>query len=320
MFSWLRKDNWRSSPAHLLLLSKFRLYASPREFCDKEYWELALKQKPSEAIDIFMKEGVLERAGLNEAMAFKYKLPDLKSLLKERGLKLSGLKEELIRRLIENDTKTMVEATKDIYLCRCTASGIALVGNYLESEERKKSTAEQEVLRLLQLKEYGKAVRSVAEYEATQVFPRGLGIDWEKYDGISDIRCLQTIFNSTPSILQTIATDKLDHLRLGAAMMHLWGTNKAQPWLAKEFSTGIRLGVDTACRMLTFHAYHIRELRDFRESGVRSVEILGSYDSCSECRKVIRKKYRLENVPELPHPKCTREYGCRCTMVIGSFR
>ncbi|NLW34435.1 MAG: SAP domain-containing protein [Syntrophorhabdus aromaticivorans] len=253
-------------------------------------------------------------------MAYKFKASDLKSLLKESGLKVSGRKEELIQRLIDNNAKAMSEATQDIEVYKCTTAGMQLAQNYLDAEKEKKTAAEQEVLNLLIREECAEAVRAVIQYEASQVFPRGIGIDWKSYDGTSDVEALKIILNSIPTILQHVDGDRLKQLCLAAGMMHLWCTNTARHWLPEGFNTGIHLDGDAACRMFVFYASHLRDMNSYRQAGARTVEVLCVDDSCSECRKISGKKYLLENVPELPYVKCTDENGCRCTTVVREFK
>lgn len=322
MFTWLQKKDWRNSPAHLLLLSKFRNGDSPDRYRDAEYWEAVLKGKPIKVIEQFLKEGVLEPAGLQELVDHKFKASDLKFLLKEKGLKVSGRKEELIQRLIENDAQSMRDATKGLVLYRCTKEGIQLAEHYLEGERTKRDDAERAVLDLLRRKEFSEAVRIVAQYEASQVFPRGLGIDWKNYDVESGAESLKLIFERTPGILKGMEEEQLGELRRAAAMMELWGTNTARHWLPDDFETRIHLDGDAASQMLVFHAIHIRNMQGYRSASVKTVEVLGVDDgnTCSECRKISGRKYKLESVPELPYAKCTCELGCRCTTVVGDFR
>jgi len=312
----------RNSPAHLLLLSKFRAGASLKSFHDADHWATALKEKPSEVIEHFVKEGLLEPTGLLELVAYKFKTSDLKSILKGNGLKVSGRKDELIQRLVDNNAQAMCEATKDIDLYQCTAVGAQLAESYLAAEKTKRECAERDVLDLLGRGEYSEAVRVVAQFEALQVFPRGMGIDWKNHDWAPDIESLKTIFNSTPAILLRIDELRLKQLRLAAGMMQLWGTNTALHWFPEGIDTGINLDWDAACRMFVFHSSYIRNMTNYREMGARTVEVLGVIDenTCSECRRISGKKYPLASVPELPFAKCTSEIGCRCTTVIGDFR
>jgi hypothetical protein len=318
LFGWLRRKDWRTSPAHLLLLSKFRRGDSPTRYHDVEHWEAALGEKAANVIVRFVRDGMLEPGELRERVDYQFKLPDLKSMLKERGLRVSGRKEELIRRLIDNDAQAMNKATEGIDLYRCTAAGVQLAGNYLEGERIRREVAERQVLSLLAGREFSKAVCVVAQYEAAQVFSRGLGIDWKNYDGRSDVESLRAIFDVTPAILRRIEDSRLSQLRPPAGMMLLWGTGTARQWLPDGFETGIRLDGNTACRMLVFHAHYLRSMKEYREADVRMAKVLGCNDGaiCSECRSINGKKYPLDNVPELPYANCTCESGCRCTIVI----
>ena len=317
MFDWLHKKNWRSSPAHLLLLSKFRNGDSPDRYQDAEYWEAVLKEKPSKVVEQFLKEGVLEPAGLQEFVNYKFGASELKLMLKERGLKVSGRKEELIQRLTENNEQSMRDATKGLIMYRCTTKGTQLAEYYLESEKVKRDAAERNVLDLLARKELLEAVRIVIQYEAFQVFPRGVGIDWKNYDVKSDVESLKIIFERVPGILKDIKENRLDKLRLAAAMMQLWGTNTTRRWLTDDVETGTRLDNDVACRMLVFYAAHLRNMMNYKEARVKMVEVksVGAENTCAECQKVSGKKYKVESVPELPYATCTCDIGCRCITV-----
>lgn len=320
MFDWLKKKDWRTSPAHLLLLSKFLGGDSPARYRDAGYWEPALKEKPENVIENFIKEEMLESAGLPELLNYKFKGAELKAMLKEKGLKISGRKEELVQRLVDNCPNEMLEATKDVILYRCTATGKQLAEIYSETEKAKRDSAEREVFNLLDQENFSKAVNVLVQYEASQVFPRGLGIDWKKYDETSDVESLKMIFKSTPTILKQIEENRLRQLRLASGMMHLWGAKTIRPWLPDGFDTGIRLDGDTACRMFVFYASHLRNIKTYKEAGVRTVEIIGAGDqsTCPECQKINGKKYRIDDVPEIPYAKCTCETGCRCT-IVGVF-
>ena len=108
----------------------------------------------------------------------------------------------------------------------------------------------------------------VTQYEASQVFPRGLGIDWKNYDVESGVESLKLIFERTPDILNGMEEEQLIELRRAAAMMELWGTNTAKHWLPDDFQTGIHLEGDVASRMLVFHASHIRNMQNYRSASL----------------------------------------------------
>lgn len=321
MLSWLKKKDWRGSKAHLLLLSNFRICNSAATYNDAHYWESALGEKPSVAIEHFLKEGMLGLAGLLDLVDYKFKASELKVILKERGLKVSGRKEELVQRIVDNAPAEMHKATRELVMYSCTEEGLQIANSYLEEEKAKKLRAEQESLNLLKMREYSKAVQIVAKYESSQVFPRGLGIDWDHYDSTADIGMLNIIFNATPEILRGMDENRLSHIRLTAGMAQLWGTNTGRPWLPENFESQDHLRGDIASEMLVDYASHLRSMQGYREVGVKTVEILGARDEnvCSECRKIIGKKFKLDNVPELPYARCTSKFGCRCTTAAGEF-
>lgn len=321
MFDWLRKKDWKNSPPHLLLLSKFRRGDSLEHYKRAEHWETVLAEPPQKAIQRFVKDGMLEPGQLHELVGFKSKVTELKNMLKERKLQVSGRKADLIDRLIENDREGMVEATKGLRILKCSEEGNKLANDYLGQERNKREKAEEEVLNHLQERSFSKAVKVVAAFEASQVFPRGLGIDWGSYSGKSNAERLNTIFGRMPRILKGIDESRLEGLRFAAAMMHLWGTNKATPWLPDDFETGIYLEKDAAARMLVFYASHLQDVMRYKEAGVKTVEILCADDAntCPSCKTISGKKYRIHKAPELPNPDCTCEIGCRCTTVARDF-
>lgn len=322
MFGWLKKTDWKSSPPHLLLLSKFLRGDSPSRYAAAEHWKSVLKEGPKEAIQRFVEDKMLEPASLAELVDFKFKASELKDMLKARQLKVSGRKPELIARLVESDMEGMVAATSDVQLLRCTPEAARIAEKYVARQDERRATTENEVLRLLERRDYVKAVRAVVAFEATQVFPRGLGIDWSNYDGSSDIKALKTIFETKPRILDDINNDLLENLRVSAGMMQLWGTNRAAPWLSEDFTTGIHLDADSAARMLVFYASHLRVMEQYKEAGVRTAEVMAVGDNltCSACHAINGKKYRLEAALELPYANCTCEIGCRCTTVAAGLR
>jgi len=94
--------------AYLLLLSKFRKGDSPAGYRGVSHWEAALQEKPETVIKQLFDEGILERGELPDLVNYKFRATDLKLMLKERGLKVSGRKAELVQRLIDNSLKAMM--------------------------------------------------------------------------------------------------------------------------------------------------------------------------------------------------------------------
>jgi len=317
----VKKDEWEDSRAHLLLLSKFLHGDSASKYDNLDFWAASLKEQPAIAIKRFLDLGMLEPADLPNLVDHKFRLNELKSMLKERGLRVSGLKSDLIRRLIENNPGAMREATSDLVLLRCTPSAAAVAQRYLEEEEKKRIEAESETLRLLSVGDLLGAVSCVVRYEVNRVFPRGIGVDWKNHDTAADVELLKTILQRTPDILKDIESPRLDAIRIFAAMIHLWGTNRGRQWFPDGFKTGFRLNADIVSLMLVGYARYLRRIKEYGEARVvKTVEILGADGSCPECQKICGRKYALNKVPELPYSRCTSELGCRCDVIPCDFR
>lgn len=307
--------DWRKSRAHLLLLSKFLHPQSAEGFAKADYWKDVLGETPQKAIKRFEDEGVLVTPGLAEHLEYKYRVSDLKAMLKQRGLPVSGRKADLTSRLVEADHDGMKKATAGLTVLHCSDHGQEIAKQYLAAEKEKRDAAEREVLAMLREGRYREASVLVASHEANQVFSRGINIDWKNHDPSGDVAALKAIFGPPPRILARLDQDKLEPLRLAAGMMYLWGTSEAKSWFPTDFETGLAMDNEAAARMFLFHGYYQADLEWYRRGGIKSVQIIGHKDQhqCEACGKLASRKYKLSEVPELPYEKCTSDLGCRCT-------
>ena len=316
MLRSLKGFDWKKSKAHWFLLSKFIHPQNPNDFTKSDIWKNILGEKPVQSIKRFLDEGLIITADLKNVLAYKYKVTELKDMLKQRGLPVSGRKDDMVERLETADPVGMKKLITGLTAFECTQRGRELTEKFLSYEREKHSHVEQQVLEYIKRRMFKKASLAVASYEAEQVFPRGIGIDWKHYNPANDVKMMNTIFNGKPKILSKLSDTKLEIIRQGAAMMKLWGKNTAKEWVPPDFETGLSLDVDTVARMFSFYASHKATLDQFRKSGVvKHVKILTMHDSCDACKKMARKKYKLSEMPELPYEHCTHEMGCRCTEI-----
>lgn len=301
--------NWEKSPAHLLLLSKFLSPKALEDFSESDAWRAALGETPGKAIERFLGEGIIQRAGVAECLAYEYRVSDLKSMLKKRGLPVSGLKRELIARLVKADAEGMEGVVSGAAVFQCSGLGRTIAEDYLARDQEQQCEIEQQVLDALRRRKFKESSRLVASFDAERVFPRK-----GQHELTRDMAMLKTIFASVPEALSLLTDDRLEQLRIAAGMMFLWGTNKAKKWLPSDFETGLDISSDATARMLVFHASNQRALANYRRSEVvKGVEIIVAEDACEACRKLADKTYKFNEVPLLPHVKCTHEKGCRCT-------
>lgn len=312
--------NWRKSPAHYLLLTKFLIPQDADHLAKSEEWKKVLGEDPIRAIRRFLEEGLLEPVELAELLDRYYKVADLKRMLQERGLATAGHKQELISRLIEADPEGMKRATSGMTVLRCSPQGRQLAEEYLAREQARREQVEKEVISDLERRKLRDAVLRVASYEASQVFPRGIGLDWRHYDPANDVQLLQAVFQAKPRRLGFLTDMQLEDVRVAVGMRVLmWDIGQAAKWLENRWPEG--LGV--ACRVAILHMESFArfriEITCLRQSGYKWVRINTCNDAyvCEACKELSLKRHPIDKVPELPYEKCTSEI-CRC-VVVGSW-
>lgn len=307
--------DWQGSKAHQLLLSRF-LQGMEAAHAAAPHWARVLGEQPQDAIRRFIAEGILIPASLAGKLDRVCKVSELKPLLKARGLPVTGKKDALIDRLLSADPEGMAEVVKHCDLVECSPTARIIAERYLAEQRAEKAATEEQTLSLLRQKEFRAASQAVAAYEARQVFPRGIGIDWSQYPSDNDFQMLRRVFTARPSILAGLAESDWDPLRLATGMQHLWGERNARMWLPEHFAGIPRFDHDTAARMLLFNARHACNLEHYRAVGVKDITILGcGENSCPTCRAMAGRVMPIDQAPELPHPACTHELGCRCHLV-----
>lgn len=306
-----RALDWRYSEPHLLLLSQFLLAQRP-EWLSQPYLEEALGEKPDVAISRFIAEGMLVQASLAGKLQTTFKPAELKPFLKERNLRVSGAKADLIERLIAADPDGMAAKVAHENILECSPEARAIAETHVGRMRADKDAAIAESLALLKAHNFAKASLSVSSYEAKQVHPRGVGIDWSNPDARENTNMLRTIFERRPKLLDGLADSEWEPLRIGAAMMHLWGSSRASQWLPQDFVGIEKFDNDTAARMILFNAQHATRIARDRKIGVKRFKILGSGDSCPACKRIAGKAFPIESIPDLPYEHCTCAMGCRC--------
>jgi hypothetical protein len=118
------------------------------------------------------------------------------------------------------------------------------------------------------------------------------------------------IMHSSPTILRSVPPTALHILRIGAAMMELWGTNRCAQWMPQRLKRDLAMDADAAARMVNFSAQHFAHVADYQ--GAEQVEWNAAPDSCRECAAMNGRRFPPTNVPELPYERCTHHMGCRC--------
>jgi len=319
-------SDWRRSPAHLVLLSQF---AGPREDFRKgtlggqswEDWQNALAESPRAALKRLLEDGALEQASLADCVAHKFTVSYLKALLSQRGLSVSGRKADLVERLIQADRKAMQYALSGLTLLQCTQHGREIVEEHLARERQQRAALEQKMLGALRRRDFRGVVDLRISFEAEQVFPRGMGVDWRDYGSRDrDAAMLKTIFTQKPKVLAQLNDEQLEPLRLAAGMFVLgWNVGRVSAWLPDDLATGLQMSNNAAAMQLWSYARHLQEMQEARIAARESllryvvhVSTCGDNLVCEACRELASRVYELVSAPVLPYEKCTSKEGCRC--------
>jgi hypothetical protein len=236
--------------ARLLLLSKFLQPQLVSDFTKSDEWNQTLGQDPGDVIQQLIDEGMLTEPVLHACLAFRFKVSDLKQMLKARDLPVSGRKDELIERLVNADPEAMTKAGTGRGLLQCSAVGRGLAEQYVSDQLQKRKEVEQYVFEQLSKRNLKEASRVVSDFKVAQAFPRGATDEsGSKQD---QFEMLTSIFQSKPKTLAILTKNSLEMLQLAAAMMHLWG-NSAKEWLPSDLKTGLAIDNDSAARMVLFY-------------------------------------------------------------------
>jgi hypothetical protein len=184
-----------------------------------------------------------------------------------------------------------------------------------ESEKARQWQAEQETFLALTEGRLKDACLSMASFEASRESPRGLGIDWQKYDCNRDLTILQLIFTTQLKRLASFDENTIFRLRVAASMMHLWGTNK--PYMPSHWLPTDGRDWSIELKMLSTSALNAVNLQEMKRVGIKQVQVLASglLGICSTCRSKNGKMYPINSAPVLPHETCRCKTGCSCELI-----
>jgi hypothetical protein len=309
------------SPAGLLFLSKFLSPSEIGALGGDQRWSSVLDEHPTAVIAHFLEGGLLEKVtpDLVSLLCTKSSY-DLKTLAKERakerGLPQSGTKPVLARRLAKADPAGMAQLFRGKTYLSCTRVGRGLAERFLEAGAKAQQEAQDQSLAALRQRQVEEACRIVATFEASRVFGRGLGIDWQRYEPTRDSAILRLIFSESLARHAKLDEKALANLRVAAAMMQLWGTNNPRPYLEEGLNYD-EVDWSVEAMMLLSRGLGIVGLQAMKSAGIQKVKVLGSgvRGRCLACRSDDQVVYLIDRAPVLPHEVCSCHSGCGCILV-----
>lgn len=301
--------------AEQLLLSKFLHPTDISSWYERDYlsfWNAVLPRKIKDELDYLIKKNILVE---EKSLAFKleYKSDsELKKILKENGLKVSGSKTEKAIRIAENLPELAKNIVIDKKLYKCSDKVMELVKNYKANIEKLKIETLEKIFLLCSEFNYEKALQKWRNYNKKLVFRED-----ENLNKNHCLFCMKIIMEYVPKALDGIP----ENLLLDARKMAIkcLFTNEAMRSSA-YYQTNYKYPLNVCAGKLSYFAnnkFKIYQAQQYIEKGKNAkIKILGCENGCIECQYFNQKIYDINNVPEVPNPKCTHEYGCRCTYTI----
>jgi len=298
--------DWRKSPAHIELLGKFIKPRDVAQVLNWQYLKDSIKENPKDAIERFIREGMLITCELDEILDCAFTASDLKKMAKEEGLKTTGTKAELVERLITANRSKVEKATSRLKIMKCSLQAREFVENFEQSKQQALESAQQKSFELLLGGDAREAYKVFLAYRREYIMPE---LEADTYE----LEKLNFILTSAPKVLGDINSSDLASLRAATCMPVLWYNEPAENWLPENFVSPVKSN-KVAINYLKCNA-QIRE--NLARYGDYAKQVRVTFDendieSCALCLKLNEKVFDLKEFPELPLENCTSETGCKC--------
>jgi len=309
--------DWASQPSYLAVLQRFLSLRDARTGVP-EYWEPMFGTPPRHLVERLLQLHLLEPASLAETIEYCHTGVELKKLLKDRGLKVSGRKAEQAQRLLDADPEGMRRFAAEHPIVGCSSEARQAVESWLYRQAQALETATDELITALRNRQFKIAIQIADAWRAQQFRPpihpdqEAMTIPSQPRNLDDRVREVAGMFTLRPKILKRLDADQWEGLHLNYAVWQLLGRSVDERCMPGFTGLGEMDGA-TVLRMLGFYANHQREIAQWGPLGVKTVRITCCHSgSCDACEALDEKRYPLSKLPELPYEHCTCALGCRC--------
>ena len=266
-------------------------------------------------VDKFIKNllnmNLIKYANLRENVEC-FKVVELKELLKDNSLMVTGNKLQLVERVIDNLQETQIKNNKyykESYVL--TEYGSNVLNEYLEKLEQRTIQEFQYNLQLIRQKRLGEAYSRICKSRAKKSISTGIGINWNQealkgIDAKSEKIYLEALSNTTNIDVTTCAIYSI-----------ISGLNCKK--IVDMFSK-IDCTIDKKI-FLSQESYELftisnkEEIESYKEDGIKKYKILSCRNTdCTYCKEMDGKcfdVYKAKTGVNLP----PFHKGCRCTTV-----
>ena len=303
--------NFRIPPQQLRLLEAF---SKPTDIPQLLRWWTSNIDNPSAVVEKWISDGILVTADAEAVLSKIFQIHQLKELLQNRNLPLSGNKPELIKRLLDNDKLGMEEILSDHKLFLRSPESQKIID---ECKQQIKSAFEFAKQKCFELLKEGKAKDACKVFVAYQRY-----VNDPKYQISPDtVREIQCALESTPQILSNFSPEIAKMLQVMAGMKKLWGehTSILNDWLPENLGSVVLTDdMQAAMNYIRVSADIKLKLDDYKEFA-KQVKISfhpGDIESCNLCLALDGQIFNINEVPVLPMLGCKSKLGCQCNINI----
>lgn len=289
--------------------------------------------------------GFLRFSTLQENLKKEFLLPELKKVLKENDLKVSGKKDDLIERIISNlDPEKLENPKSKLERILLTEKGREFVNLETERFNKKLEEFYNKIYNLLFERKFENAFNLVSSLYENSLKPLGFGKDWSQGFSENEMNTTKLLreFNFSEGLLK----NGIEEIRTELATYNLFRSNyfgsyKIEERIIRKFPDfesrkikeylednpdGLASGFDPTdqkdivklfVHYIQFTCHNEAQLQEFLtyrnkiKYGYKGVEVnTGDNSRCQKCSKTGSKKYSWNKVNEVP--KIPYFPGCIC--------
>jgi hypothetical protein len=308
---FLQASPFPTTKAELDFLGEFYYPQEVKPSPRLQMWDGILNADPLLIVEKFLDESLVQKTDLDLIKQLQFRSSnELKAMAKDRGVGHSGTKETIAARLVKSDPEGIAQLFCDNVYFVCSPKGRILVEKFKEARANAKECAQNESFAALKQGRIGDSCLAVANYKASLNSNNSLDVSSQE----RDFEILRIISSTQLSRHANFDDEAVSNLRIGAAMMQIWGEYNPRPWLDGEDD---RIDLVAESRAILFYALENVRREDMKRAGIRRVKILlsGNGDDCSICCADKDKIYSIDNAPILPHEGCSCDGGCKCITI-----
>ena len=252
-----------------------------------------------EAVDTLQKSGLVIKASTLDEALHRFSNPELKDILRSKGLKVSGKKEELVNRicavLTDDERKELMESS---LFWLPTPLGF----EYIYSLYKEREQMEMSAINAFLSRDFEQGTDIIRRYKVR--FPVSGGINEGDFSHIAQ----------DTKIMDRFYQNKMDTISAIACFQYSFGGKLMYPPSIDENGFDIQKTQELEIRYITSTMCTLRDLVSYKEANINSYEILCCDDACKICKKASKRIHEVAEV-KIGTNAPPFHLGCRCTTV-----